>query len=86
MIVIVPPLDTPPVMVPDVASIEPGPLVTLHVPPPLGSLIVVVPPLHTMVGPVIAPGVWFTVTIVVTPPVPPHPLSKCMVAVPAAAP
>ena len=51
-----------PVTVPDAGSIVPAAGLLLdHVPPVFGSPSVVVLPAHTLVEPVIAPGVWFTV-------------------------
>ena len=52
-----------PVTIPDDGSIVPTALLVLdHEPPVFGSANVVVLPEHTLTDPVIAPGVWFTVT------------------------
>ena len=55
-----------PSTVPLVDPIDPTPAaLLLHVPPVIGSLNVVVAPIHTALAPVIAPGLPLTVTIVV---------------------
>ena len=59
------PVDTPvtiPVVAPTVAVAV---LLLLHVPPVVGSLSVVVAPMHTTAVPVIAAGSGFTVTVAV---------------------
>ena len=80
-----------PVITPLLAPTDTTPLVPqVHVAnaPVLASLRVIelpVPLAHRLEGPVMATGVWFTVTTWVAGPVP-HPLLKEMVAVPAAIP
>ena len=58
MISVVPPFDALPVTIPDDALIVATVVVPLvHVPPVFTSVNVIVLPLHTRVGPDIAPGV-----------------------------
>ena len=53
----------------------------VHVPPVFASVKFIVLPLQTSVGPVIAPGVWLTVSVMVW--FVPQPLLNVIVAVPA---
>ena len=78
----VPPFDEPPVTTPvDEPIVATAVALLVHVPPVFGSLKLTVLPLQTIEDPVIAPGVWLTVTVTVVGV--PQPLLKVTVAVPA---
>ena len=64
-VIVAVPRDTPvtiPLLIPTVAT---DVLLLVHVPPAVGSLIDMVAPTQTAVGPVIVPGSGFTVTVIV---------------------
>ena len=80
--VVVPPFDTPPVTMPDDdPTVATAVLLLVQVPPVYRSPRAIVLPLQTTEAPLIAPGVWFTVTTNAAPK--PHPLTYDIVVVPA---